>query len=210
MVNVPRCHKPCLPFTWRLCRCSHHYQGAPSMAPKARTLSWATARSQSSRKPWDYRFLIWTPRCRGQRVPKAGRPSEDPTWAPGHERSWNEKLVLIPGGEQYCQHPHWDHSAPPARRRLRTKCSSCPRTLPWMLPLPPTLPPAGPQDPPWPLTHHCWPPGAPMAPLLGAAQWSPTCLRDQESGFLHIRVLSVLRSLARYCFIPCRLGFLII
>ena len=68
-----------------------------------------------------------------------------------------------------------------------------------------------------------WSPGAPMAPhppLLaprgphgppaGAAQWSPTCLRDQESGFLHIRVLSVLRSLARYCFIPCRLGFLIV
>lgn len=183
------------------------------MAPKARTLSWATARSQSSRKPWDYQFLIWIPRCRGQRVPEAGRPSEDPTWAPGRERSWNEKLLLIPG-EQYCQCPHWDHFAPPAHKRLRTKCSSCPRTLPWMLPLPqccPLLVPRIPYGPP-PTTAGppCWPPGAPMSPHVGATRWSPTCLRDQESGFLHIRVLSVLRSLARYCFIPCRLGFLIV
>lgn len=114
---------------------------------------------------WGYRFLIWTLCCRGQRVPKAGRPSEDPTWVPGRERSWSEKLVLIPG-EQYCPHPHWDHSAPPA--------CSCPRTLPWMLPptnASPLLVPRTPHGPPpttaGPQGPHgppCW--GCSMEPHL--------------------------------------------
>lgn len=165
VVNVPRCHKPRLPFMWRLRHCSHCYQGAPSVAPKARTLSRATAWNQCSREPWGYRFLIWTLCCRGQRVPKVWRPSEDPTWVPGHERSWSEKLVLIPG-EQYCPHPHWDHSAPPA--------CSCRRTLPWMLPptnASPLLVPRTPHGPPpttaGPQGPHgppCW--GCSMEPHL--------------------------------------------
>lgn len=138
--------------------------------PKPRTLSRATAWNFSAAgNRGAMEFLIWTLCSRG-RVPKVWRPSEDPTWVPGHVRSWSEAG----------SHPWRDSTAHTLTGTTAPPACSCRRTLPW-IGYPHHFPPAGPPGP-----HGPHPPllapRAPWPPCWGCSM-EPHLSEDQSQGF---------------------------